>query len=302
MDLQFELSEELGLIKQTARRIVEDKVKNRISEFAAATAAGKEFPGDGWNAVCEAGFMGAMIPERYGGSGMGLLALTVAVEEMAAGGYINEYFVTTTMDAMCILRGGSEAIKERFLPGIADGSLKFCFALTESEAGSNAFRISTPANRNGDRYILHGSKTFISGARESDYILLVVRTKTLAELKQQGLPKAFGLSVMIVDSKSKGIGMELLPVTAAMGVKQYPLYFDDVEVPAENLVGDEDGGGMVLFKALNPERIVWAASLLGVSRYCLDTACGYAKERKVFRDFRDLLGKLGLRASRGIRV
>jgi acyl-CoA dehydrogenase len=284
MDFKLELPEELALIRQTAKRIVEEKVTNRLVEFAAATAAGREFPEDVWKAVCGAGFMGAIIPEAYGGSGMGLLALTVAIEEMAAGGYFNELFVTMTMDAMCILRGGSEELKKRFLPGIADGSLKFCFALTESEAGSNAFRITTHAKRNGDRYVLNGSKTYISGADRSDHILLVARTKTLAELKREGLPKASGLSVMVVDTKSRGITMELLPITAMMGVRQYTLYFDDVEVPSENMVGEEDGGSMVLFKALNPERIVAAAGFLGGSRYCLDLACSYAKERKVFRD------------------
>ena len=283
MALDFSLSEEQKLIQQSARELVK-KFAGRRNEFREMILKQRKFPQEIWDAVAEAGFLGALVPETYGGSGMGLLALTFAIEEMAANGFGNALIILTAMDALCLLRNGPEALRRKFLPGMADGTHKFCFAVTEANAGSDTFRISTHAKKKDGVYFINGSKTFISGADVADYMLLVTRTKTLAEVEAEGLPKAFGLSLFIVDTKSKGIELQLLNTRGIEGVNQYTVFFEDVEVPAEHLVGEENAGTMVLFKALNPERILAAATALGISELCLKTACNYAHERKVFKN------------------
>lgn len=284
MSLNFELSEEQMLIRETARKLMEDLIVPNRDVYFKTALRDKDFRDDIWRAICDAGFMGAMIPEEYGGSGMGLLAFLIAVEEMSAAGFFNEFFVITTMDTMCVLKGGSEDVKKRFLPGIANGSLKFCFGLTEVEAGSNTFNIATRAKRDGDAYLLNGSKTFISGADCADYILVISRTTPVKELKERGLRKTHGMSLFLVPTDAEGLSMDQLPISTMPAARQFTIFFDDVRVPADNIVGEEDQGAVVLFKALNPERLVFAASIVGISQYCLDLACDYARDRRVFRD------------------
>ncbi len=283
MSLDFTLSPEHQAIRQTARDLFK-RFEPRRDEIRREMVKQRRFPAEVWQAISDAGFMGCMVPEEYGGTAMGLLPMAFLIEDMAAMGWNSPVMVLTTMDALCIAKSGSTAVKQAFLPRIADGSAKFCFALTEADAGSNTFRIKTFAKRQGDTYVINGSKQWITGADVTDYMLLAVRTTTREACIEKGLPKAFGLSLLIVPTNAKGLSKTLLPTGAIEGMNQWTLHFDNVEVPALNLVGEENAGAAALFRALNPERILVAASAVGSAQYCLDIACAYAKERKVFRD------------------
>lgn len=283
MSLNFELSDEQKMIKQTVASIVK-RFEGKREEMIKKVLKEKQFPQEIWDAISEAGFLGSLIPEEYGGTNMGLLALALAIEEMAANGFGNGLIVLTAMDALCILRNGSDELKKRFLPEIAKGKVKCCFALTEPDAGSNTFRISTLAKKNGNNYEITGQKVFITGVDVADYMLLVTRTTSLADVEKQGMPKAFGLSLFMVDTKSPGIEMRLIPTRGIEGMNQFLLFFDKVVVPAENMVGQENMGTMALFNTLNPERILASAAAVGVTEALLKKAVNYAKERKVFKN------------------
>lgn len=283
MSLDFALSEEQMMIKETARQMMA-RFSSRRQELRERFLKHKEFPQEIWDAVAEAGFLGSLIPAEYGGTGMGLLAMVLATEELASFGFGNALLVLTTMDALCIVRSGSEELKRRFLPKIADGSYKFCFAITEPQAGSNSFRITTHAVRDGDTYYLNGQKTFITGFEVADYALVVTRTIPYKEVEAQGLPKAYGLTLFVLDTKSPGIELQKIPTHGIEGMNQWNVFFNNTPVPKENMVGEEHAGAMALFKALNPERIMAAASALGFTEFVFRTVLPYARERKVFRD------------------
>lgn len=284
MALDFELSEEHRLIQQATRELLA-RFEPRRREFRRLMLEERRYPQELWDALAEMGFMGSLIPEEYGGSGLGLTALALGLEELSGAGIAaSTMLVLTGMDAVCILRNGSERLKRRFLPGIATGKLKFCFAITEPDAGSNSFRISTHAERKGDEFEITGSKVFITGVDVADYMLLVTRTTPYRDVTARRLPKAHGFSLFVVPTNAPGLEKRKLPMRGIEGHNQFLLFFDRVRVPAENLVGVEDGGATALFNSLNPERILAAASACGTVAYLLRRACGYARERKVFGD------------------
>jgi len=283
MALDFDLSDEQQQMQETARRMLK-QFEKRADEIRHAIFVEKRLPEEVWQAFADAGFLGALIPERYGGTEIGLLALQFAMEEMGLRGFASALLVLTVMDTACIVRNGSEEMKKRLLPEIANGKLKLCFALTEPNAGSNTFRIETMAKKDGGSYLLTGQKVFISGADLSDKMLVVARTMTPAEAKAQGLPKAFGMSLFLVDPKAKGVTMRELPMHGVEGARQWHIFFDNAPVPAEDLLGEENAGGLALFNSLNPERILAAGIAVGGTEYVLKKAVQYANERKVFRD------------------
>jgi acyl-CoA dehydrogenase len=284
MGLDFELSPEHQLIQKATRELLA-RFEPRRAEFRRMIQEERRYPQELWDALAEMGFMGSLIPEEYGGSGLGLTALALGLEELSAAGIAaSTLLLLTGMDALCILRNGSEALKQRFLPGIATGRLKFCFAITEPDAGSNSFRISTHAERQSDAYEITGSKVFITGVDVTDYMLLVTRTTTYKDVAAQKLPKAHGFSLFVVPTDAPGLEKRKLPMRGIEGHNQFLLFFDRVRVPAENLVGVENQGAIALFNSLNPERILAAASASGTIAYLLRRACDYARERKVFGD------------------
>jgi acyl-CoA dehydrogenase len=217
-------------------------------------ALGKEFPQLVWDALAHAGFLGAVVPREYGGTGDGLLGLTMALEELGRLGHGNMLPILTTMNAIGIVRCGSESIKRELLPKIASGAAKF------------------------------GRKVYTSGADVADYLLVMARTKSLEALKREGLPKTFGLSMFIVDARSPGIRRTEVQVRGEVGLRVFTTEYEDVEVPANRLLGEIDQAVNVLFQTVNAERTLIAAIMLGISEYCLDVACSYARERSVFRN------------------
>jgi alkylation response protein AidB-like acyl-CoA dehydrogenase len=246
--------------------------------YIAEQAAKGEKTTDLWRDFGKHGFLGVNIPEEFGGGGGGMSDLAAVLEEAAAAGA--PLLMMVVSPAICgsiIARCGTEEQKRRWLPGIADGSLLMAFGITEADAGSNSHQITTTATRDGDTWVLNGQKTFISGVDEAQAVLIVSRT---ADAKTGKLKPA----LFVVPTDSPGFQKQVIPMAWAAPEKQFTLFLDDVRLPADALVGDEDGGLWQLFAGLNPERIMGAALSCGMARYALDKAVDYAKTRSVWKD------------------
>ncbi|MFC9356044.1 acyl-CoA dehydrogenase family protein [Rhodococcus sp. NPDC057014] len=222
------------------------------------------------------GFLGVHLPSEFDGGGEGLTELAIVVEEAAAAGCPVQQMIVHAIVGCILSRWGSDEQKLRWLPGLAAGEVTFAFSITEPDAGSNAHNITTTARRDGDRYLINGQKTFCSGADRADAILVVARTGT-HERSGHGL-----LSLFIVDPNAPGLVRQHIPTAPMVGGKSFQLFFDDVEVSADQLVGVENEGWRPLFDGLNPERILAAATCNGLARFALDKAARYANDRHVW--------------------
>ncbi len=289
--LNFSLTEE--------QRMVQQSVADAMAPFAErlpemrAKAKNNEFNHELWQAFADVGLLGCTVPEEYGGNAMGLLPLALGFQKVGALGLSSNLLLITCMDAACIAKSGSAEQKEKHLPGIASGEQKFCFAVTEADAGTNTFHLKTSARREGDKFIINGAKQFITGFDVADYMLLVARSTPLEEAKKSDLGQYHGLSLFIVPTDSPGIEKQLMPMSFSEGLNQWQLFFDDVEVSADAVVGEADMGAMVMFNSLNPERILAGAIANGMSEYCIGLAAAHAQERSVF-------GKTPIGAYQGI--
>ncbi len=266
-------TEEHRLIRASVGQIASQFGHRYFAEKARADERTTEL----WNAVAEAGFVGVNIPAEYGGGGRGITELCVVIEELARHGCPLLFLVVSP--AICgsvIAAHGTDDQKRRWLPGIADGSFKMAFAITEPDAGSNSHNLATTARRDGDVWRITGTKTFISGVDEADAILVVTRTGR-DERTGQGR-----LSLFVVPTDAPGFRADPIPMELVAPERQFTLFFDDVEVSADALVGDEHDGLRAVFTGLNPERITGAAGTNGLSRYALEKAAAYAKERNVW--------------------
>lgn len=236
----------------------------------------KRTPIELWNALGERGFLGVNLPEEYGGGGMGLQQLTMVLEETGAAGCpLLLLLVSPGIIGTILARHGTAEQKDEWLRRVATGDLRFSFGLTEPDAGSNSRNISTVARREGDSYVINGQKTFISGVDECDLLLVV--TKTGVDERGRGQ-----LTLLMVDPNADGLTRHPIDTALEEPEKQFTLFFDEVETPVGNLVGAEGRGLEAAFDGLNPERILSAAVSVGVARYALDKAAGYAKEREVW--------------------
>jgi acyl-CoA dehydrogenase len=240
----------------------------------------REYPRDFVQAVTAAGYLAALIPEHYGGSGLGIAEAAIILEEINRSGgnsgacHAQMYIMGT------LLRHGSDAQKDTYLPQIATGALRLqAFGVSEPTTGSDTTQIKTTAVRTGDRYVVNGQKVWISRAEHSDLMLLLVRTTPVHEVKK----KTDGLSTLLVDLRhGAGKGLTIRPIKTMMNHATTELFFDNFEVPAENLVGEEGQGFRHLLDGLNAERILIAAECVGDGRWFIDRACRYARERVVF--------------------
>ncbi len=236
-------------------------------------------PDELWADAAKLGYLGVNLPEEYGGGGGGITELSLVLEELGAAGC--PLLMMVVSPAICgtvIARFGTDAQRRAWLPGLADGSRTMAFGITEPDAGSNSHRITTTARRDpgtGD-WLLTGRKVFISGVDIADATLIVGRT----EDARTGRLKP---CLFIVDRDAPGFGRRAIPMELKAAEKQFELVLDDVRLPADALVGDEDAGLLQLFAGLNPERIMTAAFALGMGRYALSRAVEYAKDRTVWK-------------------
>lgn len=243
------------------------------------------FPTEVFGDLADGGWFGLAVPEEYGGGGQGLLELAVANETLcASGGTAGTFFYITTpgFGAMTLTRHGTEEQKQEILPGIAAGQVQFCLALTEPDAGSNAIEISTAARRDGDDWLIRGQKTWISNVENADWMVAVTRTIPAADAK----PRTNGFTLFLVDVKEALAAGTLsytpIPKMGSNILYSSQVFFDDVRVPARNVIGEVDAGFGVLWDVLNPERVLAASGGVGAAEAALDVAVAYAKERVVF--------------------
>jgi len=271
--MDFVEDDDRRLLRESVAAIAGDFGHPYYVERARAGAKTTEL----WDALASHGFLGVNIPAEYGGGGMGMSELAVVCEECAAAG--TPLLLLLVSPAICgavIARFGSPEQRERWLPGLGAGTEKMAFAITEPDAGSNSHRISTVATRHGGGWRIRGTKYYISGVDEAGAVLVVVRTAT-DERTGRGV-----LSLFVVDTDAPGLQREVIPVEILAPEKQFTLFFDDVEVGPDRLVGGEGSGLASLFAGLNPERILSAALLNGIARYALGKAAAYARERVVW--------------------
>ncbi|MFB6841627.1 acyl-CoA dehydrogenase family protein [Streptomyces sp. NPDC056361] len=230
-----------------------------------------------WAEAGKLGYLGVNLPEEYGGGGGGIAELSLVLEEAgAAGAPLLMMVVSPAICGTVIARFGTEDQKRTWLPGLADGSRTMAFGITEPDAGSNSHRITTTATRTEDGWVLNGRKVFVSGVDIADATLIVGRT---SDARTGNLKPC----LFIVPRDAPGFGRRHIEMELAADEKQFELTLDDVHLPADALVGDEDAGLLQLFAGLNPERIMTAAFAIGMGRHALEKAVAYAKERQVWK-------------------
>ena len=264
----------------------EERQALRAAVAKLATAYGREYftrqartggkTTDLWLEIGKHGYLGINIPEEYGGGGGGIGDTAAVCEELAAQGC--PLLMMVVSPAICgtvISRFGTEGQKRRWLPGIADGTATMAFAITEPDAGTNSHNITTTARRTGDGWILNGRKVFISGVDEAENVLIVARTEDARTGKLK--PCLF-----VVPTEAPGFEYSPIEMEIVSPEKQFAVFVDDVRLPADALIGNENAGLVQLFAGLNPERIMAASFSTGLARYALDKAVAYVKEREVF--------------------
>lgn len=260
---------------------------------AVAKLCGR-FPGDYWraldremaypkdfvDALTEAGWLWVLIPEEYGGSGLPLSAAAAVLEEIQRAGCNGGACHAQMYTMGTLLRHGSQAQKQRYLPKIAAGELRLqAFGVTEPTSGTDTGALKTTARLDGDHYVVKGQKIWTSRAEYSDLMLLLARTTPLTE----GMKKTDGLSVFVVDMRAAlGNGLTIRPIRTMMNHSTTEVFFDDLRVPKENLVGEEGKGFRYILSGMNAERILIAAECVGDAKWFIDKASAYAKERQVF--------------------
>jgi alkylation response protein AidB-like acyl-CoA dehydrogenase len=253
-------------------------------QYYAQHAAGRTPCDELWTKLGEAGFIGVNIPAEYGGGGGGLTELALVCEELGAQGTpLLLLVVSAAISAEVLTRFGTDEQRTAWLPGLAAGTTKVVFAITEPDAGSNTHRLSTTATQDGDQWVLRGTKYYISGVDEADAVLVVARTgPAAAGTSPGGGESATSLSLFLVPTDSPGLERQVLPVDLLLPEKQFTLHFDDVRVGPEALIGQAGEGFRQIFHGLNPERITGAAQCVGIARYVLAAAARYARERQVW--------------------
>ncbi len=275
--MDFQLTAEQKMIVQTATDIARDF----DPEYWREKDKKHEFPEDFWKSLIEAGFTGIVVPEKYGGGGMGMSEMILAMETLASEGcgLAGEWLLclSAVFGGLSIAKHGTDAQKEKYLPRIVNGS-EFCLGLTEPDAGTNTLNIKTSAVKEGNEYRIDGQKMFISGADRAKGMLLVTRTTPI----EKATKRTHGLSLFLVDMPNPAV--EIIPIDKH-GInysKTFEMYISDLKVPADALLGELEKGWHYVLDTLNPERMSFSAASCGIGLLAIKKAVEYAKERKVF--------------------
>jgi len=275
-DMSFALTDDQKALKAA----VYELCKQYTPAYWQELDAKREYPDALVNDLTKAGYLGVLIPQEYGGAGLGIMEGALILEEInrsganAAACHAQMYIMGT------VLRHGSEQQKKTYLPKIATGELRLqAFGVTEPNAGSDTTKLQTTAVRKGDSYVVNGQKMFISRVLQSDLMLLLARTTPVAEVKK----KTDGLSVFLVDIRHlKGKGLEVRPLKMMMNHSTNALFFDNMEIPAGSLVGQEGKGFSYILDGMNAERILVASDSLGDARWFIEKAVAYSSQRVIF--------------------
>ena len=274
--MDFALTQEQRMVYEYG-----DRVSQRFDhKYWKAYAEKSEPPAELYKQITDDGFLGIMVPEAYGGAGQGMTEMLLFMEGLANNGIpLLNLVVGPTMTMGLLAKHASEAMKRRLLPGGCSGDIKFCFAITEPNAGSNSMEITSIAKPDGKGgFLLTGQKVFITDANRADYAMVVTRTTPRSDVKK----KTDGFTIFMVDMKKKGISMTLIPVAFPVPETQWQLFFDDVPLTEDDVLGEVDKGFGILFDTLNPERIILSGMCTGIGRFALKKAVAYANERKLF--------------------
>jgi len=265
-------TEEQQLLRQQVREIG----RKYGREYIAKKGREGLSPDELWDEVARQGFIGVNTPEEYGGGGLGIYELAIVCEELAAAGCpLLLLVVSPAICATLIARFGTDQQKARWLPRLASGEMKMAFAITEPNAGSNSHRLETAAVKDGEDWVLNGTKYYISGADDAEAILVVARTGGAVDGRGR-------LSLFIVDSNAPGLEKTLIPLQIQGADRQFTLFFDNVVVSQDRLLGNEGQGLSQVFVGLNPERILIAALANGAALHAIEQASRYANERAVW--------------------
>ena len=265
---------------QDMREALRDLCKSFDSAYWQKIDHERGYPEAFVKAMTEAGWLAALIPEEYGGSGLGLAEASVIMEEINFSGGNSGSCHGQMYNMGTLLRHGSDIQKQLYLPKIASGELRLqSMAVTEPTTGTDTTKLKTTAVKKGDKYIVNGQKVWISRIQHSDLMILLARTTPLAEVKR----KSEGMSIFIVNLKDAiGKGMEVRPIANMVNHETNEVFFDNLEIPAENLIGEEGQGFKYILDGLNAERVLIAAECIGDAYWFIDRARRYANERVVF--------------------
>ncbi|MER7183758.1 acyl-CoA dehydrogenase family protein [Streptomyces hyaluromycini] len=274
--MDFELTED----QETIRKAVSGLLRDFDDRYWMEKDRDHAFPEEFYDVVAGGGWLGITIPEAYGGHGLGITEATLLLEQVARCGGMNAASAIhmSIFGMHPVVVHGSEELKRRTLPRIADGDLHVCFGVTEPGAGLNTTRITTFARRDGDHYVVSGRKVWISKAMESEKILLLTRTSKADEVEK----RTDGMTLFLTDLDRERVDIRPIPKMGRNAVTSNELFIDELRIPVEDRVGEEGQGFRHLLDGLNPERMLIAAEALGIGRVALDQAVRYGREREVF--------------------
>lgn len=265
---------------QDIRDAIRDLCAQFPAEYFRKVDEERGYPEEFVNTLTEAGWLAALIPEEYGGSGLSLTEASVIMEEINRNGGNSGVCHGQMYNMGTLLRHGSVEQKQLYLPRIASGELRLqSMGVTEPTTGTDTTKIKTTAVKKGDRYVINGQKVWISRIQHSDLMILLARTTPLEQVKK----KSEGMSIFLVDlHQAIGSGMEVRPIPNMVNHETNELFFDNLEIPAENLIGEEGKGFKYILDGLNAERTLIAAECIGDGHWFVDKVTAYAKERIVF--------------------
>ena len=276
--MNFELTEEQSMLKESASRLGE----RYGLEYWRELDRNKEYPAAIWDAICGAGFCGVAIPEEHGGSGLGMLELAIAIEALCAAGggsTLSQIFMLNPIfGGISLSRFAGKEMRDELLPALVSGKTTFAMGLTEPDSGTNTLAMRSFASRDGDGWLLNGQKIWITAVPQAKKMLVVARTKKLEDVER----KTDGISLFMIDVERTGLTHSSIEKAGTNTLPSSSVFFDNVRIESEEIIGQEHCGFGPLLDVLNTERIVTSSGLIGTAQLAIDIAVKYSANRKIF--------------------